>query len=127
MDYWKLNDVTHKCAYPLPRIEEFLTGLRTAAWYSTLDLASGYWQVELHTHDKEKTAFATPFGLYQFVHMPFGLCNAPTTFHRLMQRCLGEKVHDNLLIHLDDVTVYSCDFRPEVTVISCSWIEAGWN
>ncbi|KAL2085758.1 hypothetical protein ACEWY4_019078 [Coilia grayii] len=89
VDYRKLNSVTHKDAYPLPRIEESLTGLRKAAWYSTLDLASGYWQVEVHPHDKEKTAFTTPMGLYQFERMPFGLCNGPATFQRLMQRCLG--------------------------------------
>ncbi|XP_048836044.1 uncharacterized protein LOC125711303 [Brienomyrus brachyistius] len=110
VDYRKLNAVTHKDAYPLPRIEESLTGLKGAAWYSTLDLASGYWQVEVHPNDKEKTAFTTPMGLYQFERMPFGLCNAPATFQRLMQRCLGEQVYDYLLIYLDDVIVYSPDF-----------------
>lgn len=110
VDYRRLNDITHKDAYPLPRIEESLTGLKGAAWYSTLDLASGYWQVEVHPEDQEKTAFATPMGLYQFERMPFGLCNAPATFQRLMQRCLGDKVHDFLLIYLDDVIVFSSDF-----------------
>lgn len=65
----------------------------------------------MHPDDKEKTAFATPFGLCQFERMPFGLCNDPSTFQRLMQRCFGEKVHDYLLIYLVDVIVYSCDFR----------------
>ncbi|XP_062380954.1 uncharacterized protein LOC134069109 [Sardina pilchardus] len=110
VDYRRLNDVTHKDAYPLPRIEESLTSLKGAAWYSTLDLASGYWQVEVHPDDQEKTAFATPMGLYQFERMPFGLCNAPATFQRLMQRCLGDKVHDFLLIYLDDVILFSSDF-----------------
>ncbi|KAL2102866.1 hypothetical protein ACEWY4_002034 [Coilia grayii] len=109
VDYRKLNSVTHKDAYPLPRIEESLTGLRKAAWYSTLDLASGYWQVEVHPHDKEKTAFTTPMGLYQFERMPFGLCNGPATFQRLMQRCLGGQVNE-FLIYLDDVIVYSADY-----------------
>ena len=110
VDYRKLNAVTHKDAFPLPRIEESLTSLKKAAWYSTLDLASGYWQVEVDPQDKEKTAFATPMGLYQWERMPFGLCNAPATFQRLMQRCLGERVHDFLLIYLDDVILYSLDF-----------------
>ena len=79
-------------------------------WYSTLDLASGSWQVEVDPCDKEKTAFATPMGLYQWERMPFGLCNVPATFQRLMQRCLGEQVHDFLLIYLDDVIIYSTDF-----------------
>lgn len=107
VDYRKLNEVTHKDAFPLPRVEESLTSLKKAEWYSTLDLASGYWQVEVHPSDKEKTAFATPVGLYQFERMPFGLCNAPATFQRLMQRCLGGQVHDFLLIYLDDVILYS--------------------
>ncbi|XP_041961809.1 uncharacterized protein LOC121720042 [Alosa sapidissima] len=110
VDYRKLNEVTHKDAFPLPRVEETLTCLKRAEWYSTLDLASGYWQVEVHPSDKEKTAFATPVGLYQFERMPFGLCNAPATFQRLMQRCLGGQVHDFLLIYLDDVIIYSPDF-----------------
>lgn len=110
VDYRKLNALTHKDAYPLPRIEESLTGLRAAKWYSTLDLASGYWQVEMHPLDREKTAFTTPCGLYEFNRMPFGLCNAPATFQRLMQRCLGNLVNDYLLIYLDDVVLFSPDF-----------------
>lgn len=110
VDYRRLNAVTHKDAYPLPRVEESLTSLKKAEWYSTLDLASGYWQVEVHPADKEKTAFATPLGLYEFERMPFGLCNAPATFQRLMQRCLGGQVHDFLLIYLDDIILYSPDF-----------------
>lgn len=115
VDYRRLNAVTHKDAYPLPRVEESLTCLKKAEWYSTLDLASGYWQVEVHPADKEKTAFATPMGLYEFERMPFGLCNAPATFQRLMQRCLGGQVHDFLLIYLDDVILYSPDFDSHLT------------
>lgn len=107
VDYRKLNAVTHKDAFPLPRIEESLTHLKESAWYSTLDLASGYWQVEVDPRDREKTAFTTPVGLFQFERMPFGLCNAPATFQRLMQRCLGGQVNDFLLIYLDDIIVYS--------------------
>lgn len=110
VDYRKLNVVTHKDAYLLPRIEESLTGLKKAQWYSTLDLASGYWQVEMHPQDHQKTAFTTPMGLYEFDRMPFGLCNALAMFQRLMQRCLGSMMHDILLIYLDDVVVFSPDF-----------------
>lgn len=110
VDYRKLNSITHKDAFPLPRIEESLTCLKKVAWYSTLDLASGYWQVEVAPEDQEKTAFSTAVVLYQFTRMPFGPCNAPT-FQWLMQRCLGSSVHDYLLIYLDDVIVYSPDFK----------------
>lgn len=110
VDYRKLNSVTRKDAFPLPRIEDSLTSLSQAAWYSTLDLASGYWQVRVEAKDREKTAFTTPFGLYEWDRMPFGLCNAPATFQRLMQRCLGGQLSDSSLVYLDDVIVFSVDF-----------------
>jgi len=110
VDYRKLNAVTHKDAFPLPRIEETLTNLNRAEWFSTLDLASGYWQVEMDPQDKEKTAFTTPLGLYEFERMPFGLCNAPATFQRLMQRCLSGQLVESLLVYLDDIIIYSPDF-----------------
>ena len=110
VDYRKLNNITHKDAFPLPRIEDSLTSLNQAEWYSTLDLASGYWQVEVEESDKEKTAFTTPFGLFEFERMPFGLCNAPATFQRLMQRCLGEQLTESALVYLDDVIVFSKNF-----------------
>ena len=78
VDYRKLNHVTKKDSYPLPRIDDTLEALAGAKWFSSLDLKSGYWQVELHS-DKEKTAFTAGRGLWQRV-MPFVLCNAPATF-----------------------------------------------
>uniref|UniRef100_A0A8C7WZ80 ribonuclease H n=1 Tax=Oryzias sinensis TaxID=183150 RepID=A0A8C7WZ80_9TELE len=111
VDYRKLNAVTHKDAFPLPRIEETLTSMTQAAWFSTLDLASGYWQVEMDPHDREKTAFTMPVGLSEFQRMPFGLCNAPATFQRLMQQCLSGQITDSVLVYLDDIIVYSADFN----------------
>lgn len=70
VDYRRLNTVTKKDAFPLPRIEDSLTSLSRAAWYSTLDLASGYWQVQVDERDREKTAFTTPFGLFEWERMP---------------------------------------------------------
>ncbi|MGH0124627.1 UNVERIFIED_CONTAM: hypothetical protein FKN15_076715 [Acipenser sinensis] len=126
VEYRKLNAVTHKDAYPLPRIEASLTSLTQAEWYSTLDLASGYWQVEVDPKDRKKTAFTTPFGLYEFERMPFGLCNAPATFQRLMQRCLGGQVSESLLIYLDDVIVYSVDFMTHLSHLEAVF-EALWK
>ena len=86
VDYRKINAVTVKDAYPLPRIDDTLDSLSGSHWFSTLDLASGYWQVELDESAKEKSAFVVRGGLYQWKVMPFGLCNAPSTFERLMER-----------------------------------------
>ena len=86
VDYRKLNDVTKKDFYPLPRVDDTLDRLAGRQWFSTLDLKSGYWQVP---KDKEKTAFMTGNGLWQFKVMPFGLCNNPVTFERLMDRVLA--------------------------------------
>ena len=82
------HDATIKDAYPLPRIDDTLDMLAGKQWFSTLDLASGYWQVSLSQEARVKTAFATHSGLFQFRVMPFGLCNAPATFERLMDRVL---------------------------------------
>ena len=89
VDFRQLNSVTRKDAHPIPRIDESLDALHEACWFSTLDLASGYWQVGVVAEDREKTAFSTPFGLYQFCVMPFGLGNAPSTFHHLQLFCQG--------------------------------------
>ncbi|CAB4029915.1 Retrovirus-related Pol poly from transposon, partial, partial [Paramuricea clavata] len=85
VDYRKLNDVTKKDACPLPRIDDTLDALSGATFFSTLDLASGYWQVELDSNDREKSAFTMHQGLYEFNVMPFGLRNAPSTLQRLME------------------------------------------
>ena len=110
VDYRKLNDVTRKDAYPLPRIDETLDALAGAKVFTTLDLASGYWQVEMDAADREKTAFATRHGLFEFQIMPFGLCNAPGTFQRLMEFVLAGLQWQTCLVYLDDVVVYGRDF-----------------
>ena len=89
IDYRKVNAVTRKDAYSLPRVDDTLDTLAGAKWFTTLDLLSGYWQVEVEPSDKAKTAFCTPEGLYEFNVMPFGLCNAPATFQRLMDMVLA--------------------------------------
>ena len=111
IDYRKLNQKTERDSFPLPRIEEALDALGGAKYFSTLDLTSGYWQVEVKEEDKHKTAFATPMGLFECNRMPFGLQNAPATFQRLMNRILGDQQFETLLLYLDDIIVYSSTFE----------------
>ena len=89
IDYRKVNSVTRKDAYPLPHVDDTLDTLAGSKWFSTLDLLSGYWQVEVNPYDHGKMAFCTHEGLFEFPVMPFGLCNAPATFQRLMDAVLA--------------------------------------
>eukprot|EP00731_Ephydatia_muelleri_P023718 Em0015g1301a len=110
VDYRKVNSVTKKDAYPLPRVDDTLDTLGGTKFFSTLDLASGYWQVEVEEADRQKTAFTTPEGLFEFKVMPFGLCNAPATFQRLMDRVLNDLKWTDCLVYFDDIVVVGRTF-----------------
>ena len=108
VDFCHLNEATIKDAHPLPRIDDLLNALHGALWFSTLDLKSWYWQVPIMEWDKEKTAFCTSSGqLYEFNQVPFGLCNAPATVSRLMDRVLSGPHWETCLFYLDDIIVFS--------------------
>ena len=108
VDFRKMNDATIKDAHPLPRIDDTLESLHGAQYFTTLDLKSGYWQVPIREEDKEKPAFRTSSGqLYEFNQLPFGLCNAPATFSRLMDRTLAGLAWNICLYYLDDIIVFS--------------------
>jgi hypothetical protein len=111
MDYRKLNDVTKKDCFPLPWIDDTLDTLAEAKWFSTLDLKSSYWQVDIHPDDREKTAFSTRQELWQFTVVPLGLCNTLATFKRLMETVLRGLTYDSCLVHLDDVIVTGRTFQ----------------
>ncbi|GFW26883.1 retrovirus-related Pol polyprotein from transposon 17.6 [Trichonephila clavipes] len=119
VDYRRFNDLTKKDCYPLPRIDDTLDTLDGNTWFSTLDLKSGYWQVELHPVDKEKAAFTTGQGLWQFKVMPFGLCNAPAIFKRLMETVLGELSYEASLVYLDDIIIVGRSFKEHLKNIGC--------
>ncbi|KAK4309250.1 hypothetical protein Pmani_007956 [Petrolisthes manimaculis] len=114
VDYRALNGVTVKDSYPLPRIDDTLDALTGAEWFSTLDLKSGYHQVEMEEEDKRKTAFTFGQGLWHFNVMPFGLCNAPGCFERLMEKVLEGMQWKKALVYLDDVIVFGRTFEEEL-------------
>ena len=108
IDLRKLNARTIKDAYSLPRIKESLDCLNEASIFTSLDLKSGYWQVELDDESIPLTAFTVgPLGFYEYVRMPFGLTNTPATFQHLMESCLGEMHLNWCIIYLDDVIIFS--------------------
>jgi Reverse transcriptase (RNA-dependent DNA polymerase) len=84
VDYRKLNNLTERDVYPLPRLDECIDSLGDAVVFSTLDANSGYWQVSMHPDDRDKTTLTCHVGTFRFKRMPFGLRNAPSTFQRVM-------------------------------------------
>ncbi|CAF5042976.1 unnamed protein product, partial [Rotaria magnacalcarata] len=110
VDFRQLNSVTVRDVYPIPRIDDTLDQLRTAKYFTSMDLKSGFWQIELDEESRPKTAFVTHAGLYHFTVMPFGLTNAPATFQRLMDLVLGGLKWSCALVYLDDIIVYSPTF-----------------
>ena len=102
VDYCKLNAITRKDAYPLPRVDDSLEALSGSRWFSTLDLLSGYWQVEI---DEKDRPFTTGDGLFEFRVMPFGLCNAPAVFQRLMDLMLSRIRWEHCLVYIDDIVI----------------------
>lgn len=107
IDYRRLNNITKMDGYPIPDIRDLLDCLNGAVIFSSLDLASGYWQVVLNEDDKEKTAFVTKYGFYQWKVMPFGLSTAPATFVKLMDEVLGDLKWKCVVCYFDDIVIYS--------------------
>ena len=103
VDYRCLNDITVKDSFPLPKISECLYTLSGSIWFSSIDMASGYHQVSIHPDDRHFTSFNCRFGSYQYKRMPFGLCNSPATFSRVIQLVLSDLLWRKCLAYLDDV------------------------
>lgn len=111
VDYRKLNAATTRDVYPLPRIDDTLHSLGSSRVFSTLDLTASYWQVELDDESKPKSAFVCRRGLFEFVRMSFGLCNAPSTIQRLMDSVLAGLKWQICLVYLDDIIIFSHSFQ----------------
>ena len=106
IDFWQLNARTKKDSYPLPWMQETMESMIRTQFFSTIDLKSGFWQVKMSEKFRQYNAF-TVGSIFEFLQMPYGLCNALATFQRLMQNCLGELNLTYTLIYLDDVIVFS--------------------
>lgn len=111
VDYRKLNAITIPDRYPLPRMDDLLHAAKSTTYMTTLDLQSGYYQIEVALEDRDKTSLITPFGTFRFKRMPFGLRNAPATFQRMINRFkIG--IHDVcILAYLDDIIICSDTFQ----------------
>ncbi|GMF40664.1 unnamed protein product [Phytophthora fragariaefolia] len=110
IDYRRLNAVTIKDCYPMPLIDDILDVLGKAKLFSTMDIASGYWNVPMAANSIDKTAFTCKYGLFEWLVMPFGLCNAVPAFERLMKNVLIDLKWRTCLVYLDDCVVFSEDF-----------------
>ena len=110
VDYRKLNAVTRKDHFPLPFIDQILERVAGHMFYCFLDGYSGYYQIEIALEDQGKTTFTCPFGTFAFRRMPFGLCNAPTTFQRCMVSIFSDMVEIFLEVFMDDLSVFGDSF-----------------
>ena len=122
IDFCRLNTRTKKDAYPLPHMQETMESMVGARHFSCMDLKSGSWQVQMDEESRQYTAFTVgSMGVYEFLCMPYGLCNAPVTFQRLMQNCSGELNLTFALIYLDNMIIYSKTKRNTWCVSAPCW------
>ena len=115
VDYRKLKAITIGDPYPLPHIEELINRIGASKFITTLYLTKEHYQVPVAPEDKEKTAFITPYGKYQFTTMPFGLVSAPSTFQRLMDEVL-QGLHEFSVAYLDDILIHSAAWTEHVHI-----------
>ena len=107
IDYRGLNAIIVKNAEPLPCIDDLLDRVQGCKYFSKIDVKSGFHQISIRPEDRHKTVFQTRYGLYEFVVMPFGLCNAPGTFQHAMNRVFGPYLDQFVVVYLDDILIYS--------------------
>lgn len=115
IDYRKVNEKTITDKYPIPNINELLDKLGRCMYFSTVDLASGFHQIEMEPKDIPKTAFSVEGGHYEFIRMPFGLKNAPSTFQRVMDNVLRELVGKICLVYLDDIIIFATSLQEHIS------------
>lgn len=117
IDYQRLNAITQSDKYPLPRMDNLLQAAKQTRFMSTMDLRSGYHQVSVRETDRDKTGFITPYGLFRYKRMPFGLKNAPSTFQRLIDRFRAGLQDLFILAYLDDIILLSPTYEEHLNDI----------
>ena len=110
VDYRKLNEATMLTSYPLPNLTETLDRLAGASYFTSIDMVSGYHQVEVADEDKEKTEFVSPYGLFQYCRMPYGLAGAPATFQSVVEDMVQVLETEDIMAYLDDVICFHATF-----------------
>ncbi|KAI3818531.1 hypothetical protein L1987_12341 [Smallanthus sonchifolius] len=111
IDYRKLNDASRKDHFPLPFIDQMLERLFGKMYYCFLDGFSGYFQIPIAPEDQEKTTFTCPYGTFAYRRMPFGLCNAPTTFQRCVVAIFHDMIEDSMKVFMDDFSIFGNSFE----------------
>jgi Reverse transcriptase (RNA-dependent DNA polymerase) len=114
VDYRRLNALTSRDVYPLPRMDDCLDSLGEAEFFSTLDANTGLWQIEVSPEDRDKTTFSCHVGMHRFLRIPFGLLNAPATFQRAMDIILSEVRWESIIFYLDDIIIFSRTFEDHI-------------
>jgi Reverse transcriptase (RNA-dependent DNA polymerase). len=117
VDYSKLNKKIPLDSFPLPRVDDYLDRLQKGKIFTVVDLASGFWQIPVREEDKEKLAFTTPFGTYDWNVMPFGFLNAPPIFQRAISETLDTELYISCLVYIDDIIIFSDNFVDHLTDI----------
>jgi len=106
IDYRRVNAVSRRDAFPVPEVQDALDSLRGSQYFATLDLLSGYWQLGMTDRARERSAFCTRRGLFEFVRMPFGLSGAPATFCRVMSHVMSDYLWKICLCYIDDLIIF---------------------
>lgn len=119
IDYRKLNEYTVSDKYPIPNLNCLLDKLGKSQYFTTIDMAKGFYQIPVREEDRKKTAFSTPQGHYEFVRMPFGLKNAPSTFQRLMNNVLRDFINKICIVYMDDILVFSTSLQEHLESLKC--------
>jgi len=114
IDYRNLNEITVHDKYPIPVMDEILDKLRNCQYFTTIDLAKGFHQIQMDENSIAKTAFSTKNGHFEYTRMPFGLKNAPATFQRCMNNLLAHLIYKNCFVYMDDIIVYSTSLEEHI-------------